>query len=118
MAWIREVCEDSVCGTALGLVKGTFVVSWFTTAETEEIFSLKQLALSVMEKSPEFVTESATCEVLKQGQTSALQTVAQNAPPEAIAAGVIAAAEVVCTKAFKYRFTDVLLGACLNLAGC
>jgi hypothetical protein len=118
MPWIKEVCEDLVCGTALGMVKGIFGISLFTEAETEEIISLKKLALSVMAKSPEIVTEPIVCEAIRNGQKSALDTFAKNAPPESVAAGVITAAELVCTKAFKQRFTSVLMGACMNLVGC
>lgn len=32
--------------------------------------------------------------------------------------GVVTAAELVCNKAFKQRFAEVLMGACMNLAGC
>ena len=118
MPWIKEVCEDVVCGASLGVVKGIFGISLFTEAETEEINSLKNLALSVMEKSPEIVTEPIVCEAIRKGQKSALDTFAKNASPEAVAAGVVTAAELVCTKSFKQRFTNVLMGACLNLVGC
>lgn len=53
MPWITEikdVCKDVICGASVGLVKWVFAVSFFTTSETEEIMSLKQLALSVMRK--------------------------------------------------------------------
>jgi hypothetical protein len=118
MPWIKEVCEDIVCGGSLGIVKGVFGISLFTQAETEEIHNLKKLALSVMEKSPEIVTEPIVCEAIRKGQKSALDTFAKNASPEAVAAGVVTAAELVCTKSFKQRFTDVLMGACMNLVGC
>lgn len=118
MPWIRDVCEDVVCGGALGVVKGIFGVSFFTASETEEIVSLKKLTLSVMEKSPELVTEPVVCEAIRQGQKSALETFAKTAPPEAVAAGVVTAAELVCSKALKTRFTEVLMGACMNLVGC
>lgn len=118
MPWIKEVCEDVVCGGTLGVVKGIFGVSFFTASETEEIISLKKLALSVMEKSPEIVTEPVVCEAIRQGQKSALETFARKAPPEAVAAGVVTTAELVCSKALKTRFTEVLMGACMNLVGC
>jgi hypothetical protein len=118
MPWIKDVCEDVLCGATLGLVKGIFGVSLFTASETEEIVSLKKLALSVVEKSPQMVTEPILCDAIKAGQKSALETFAKNAPPEAVAAGVVTAAELVCGKAFKQRFGEVLMGACLNLAGC
>lgn len=118
MVWIREVCEDVVCGGTLGVVKGIFGLSFFTLSETEEIVSLKKLALSVIEKSPEIVTEPIVCEAIRQGQKSALETFSKKAPPEAVAAGVVTAAELVCSKALKTRFTEVLMGACMNLVGC
>ena len=71
-----------------------------------------------MEKSPEIVTEPIVCEGIRKGQKSALDTFAKNASPEAVAAGVVTAAELVCTKSFKERFGNVLMGACMNLVGC
>lgn len=118
MPWIKDVCEDAICGTSLGVVKGVFGISLFTPAETEEINSLKNLALSVMEKSPEIVTQPLVCEAIRKGQQSGLETFAKNASPEAVAAGVVTAAKLVCTKSFKKRFTEVLMGACMNLVGC
>jgi hydroxymethylpyrimidine/phosphomethylpyrimidine kinase len=118
MAWIKDVCEDDVCGGTLGVVKGIFGVSLFTASETEEIASLKNLALSVIEKSPQMVTEPIVCDAIKTGQKYALETFAKNAPLEAFAAGVVTAAKLVCGKAFKQRFGEVLMGACLNLTGC
>ena len=118
MSWIKEVCEDAICGSTLGIVKGIFGTSMFTEAETEEIVNLKKLALSVMEKSPKIVTEPVVCEAIREGQKSALDTFAKNASPEAVAAGVVTAAELVCTKSFKQRFADVLMGACMNLVSC
>jgi len=118
MSWIKDVCGDVLCGSGLGVVKGIFGISLFTEAETEEINSLKKLALSVMEKSPQIVTEPIVCQAIQNGQKSALDVFAKNASPEAVAAGVVIAAELVCTKSFKQRFTNVLMGACLNLVGC
>jgi len=118
MPWLKEICEDIVCGSALGAVKGVFGISMFTEAETEEINSLKKLALSVVAKSSERVTDPLICEGIRTGQKSALEMFAKTAPPEAVAAGVVAAAELVCTKSFKQRFTGILMGACLNLVGC
>jgi len=118
MSWLKDVCEDAICGSSLGIVKGVFGISLFTEAETVEINNLKNLALSVMEKSPEIVTEPIVCEAIRKGQKSALDTFAKNASPEAVAAGVVTAAELVCAKSFKQRFTDVLMGACMNLVGC
>ncbi len=89
MPWIKDVCEDIVCGGSLGVVKGVFGISLFTVAETEEINNLKKLALSVMEKSPEIVTEPLVCEGIRKGQKSALDAFAKNASP----AGVVTAAD-------------------------
>lgn len=118
MPWIKEFCEDAVVGGCLGMFKGIFGISLFTAAETEEIHSLKKLALSVIEKSPEISTEPLICEGVRKGQKAALDNFAKNASPEAVAAGVVTAAELVCTKSFKERFRKVLMGACLNLIGC
>jgi hypothetical protein len=118
MPWIKDVCIDTVCGGALGILKGAFGLSFLTADETEEIMSLKKLALSVMEKSPKIVGEPILCEAIRQGQKSALETFTKQATPEAVSAGVVIAAELVCKKAFKDRFADVLMGACLNLVGC
>jgi hypothetical protein len=118
MPWFTDVCKDLACGSSLGVVKGIFGISLFTAEETEEINSLKKLALSVMQKSPDIVTEPHVCDAIRNGQQSGLDSFVKNASPEAVAAGVVAAAEVVCTKSFKERFTDVLMGACLNLVGC
>jgi len=118
MPWIKEFCEDAVCGSCLGLVKGVFGISLFTSSETEEINSLKTLALSTIEKAPEFTTDALVCEGIKKGQKAALDQFTSKASPEMVAAGVVTAAELVCTKSFKSRFAEVLTGACLNLAGC
>jgi hypothetical protein len=118
MPWLKDVCVDTLCGASLGIVKGVFGISLFTAAEAEEILSLKQLALSVMQKSPEIVGEPIMCEAIRQGQKSALETFAKQATPEAVSAGVVVAAELLCKKAFTQRFADVLMGACLNLVGC
>jgi hypothetical protein len=118
MPWIKDVCVDAICGTCLGVVKGAFGISVFTTEEAEEINSLKKLALSVMGKSPATITDPIVCEAIRKGQKYGLEIFAKNASPEAIAAGVVTAAELVCTKSFKQRFADVLTGACLNIVGC
>ena len=60
--YIQNIYIDAICGSTLGLVKGLFGVSVFTEAEVEEIYSLKQLALSVLEKDPKLQTESIVCE--------------------------------------------------------
>jgi hypothetical protein len=118
MPWIKNVCVDAVCGSALGIAKGMFGISLFTADEAQEIVSLKKLALSVIEKSPSIVSEPLMCEAMKAGQQSALETFSRTATPEIVAAGVVTAAELVCGKALKQRFSEVLMGACLNLVGC
>ena len=118
MPWIKEVCEDVICGVSLGIVKGVFGISFFTEAEVKEIHSLKKLTLSVIEKSPKIVPDPVICEGIRKGQQAALDKFSKNASPEVVAAGVVTAAELVCTKSFKARFTKVLMGACLNLVGC
>ena len=115
---IQDFGVDAICGGCLGFAKGVFGVSLFTTEEVEEINSLKNLALSVMRKSPDITTDPVVCEAIRKGQKSGLETFAKNASPEAIAAGVVSAAELVCTKAFKQRFACVLKGACLNIVSC
>lgn len=114
MAWIRETCEDVICGGGLGILKRVFGISLFTDTEVEEITSLKKLTLSIMEKSSQIVTEP----IIRQGQKAGLETFKNNASPEMIAAGVVTAAELVCNKSFKTRFTEILMGSCLNLVGC
>lgn len=53
MPWLKEVCQDAVCGISLELAQGVFGMAAFTTAEVE---AFKKLALSTIEKSPEFTT--------------------------------------------------------------
>jgi hypothetical protein len=118
MPWLKELCEDTICGGALGIVKGVCGLSLFTASETEEVMSLKTLALSTIEKAPEFTTDDLVCEGIKKSQKAALDQFASKASPEMVAAGVVTAAELVCTKSFKTRFASVLTGACLNLVGC
>jgi hypothetical protein len=57
MPWINDVYIDVLCGSSLGIVKGVFGILLFTELETEEINNLNQLALSIMEKSPQLVRE-------------------------------------------------------------
>jgi hypothetical protein len=118
MAWLENVCTDAICGSALGIINGVFGLSLFTSQEVEEINSLKKLALSVMEKTPEFSTEPVICEAIKNGQQTGLETFMKNAPPEVASTAVVTVIDIVCRKAFKERFKDVLMGACLNLIGC
>ncbi len=116
MPWLKELCEDTICGGALGIIKGVCGLSLFTASETEEIISLKKLALSTMKKALEFTTNALVCEGI--GQQAALDQFASKASPELVAAGMVTAAELVCAKSFKHRFACVLTGACLNLVGC
>jgi hypothetical protein len=71
-----------------------------------------------MEKAPEIVTQPIVCEEIKNGKISVIAQFSNNATPEMISSGVVTAASLVCNKAFKYRFTNVLMGACLNLTNC
>jgi hypothetical protein len=93
MPWFKYLCTDVLCGGSLGIVKGVFGLSIFTESETEEIVSLKKLALSVMQKAPEIVTEPIICEGIRNGPKSALETFTKRLSPEGVAAGVGTAAE-------------------------
>lgn len=115
MPWLKETCQEGICGIGLGIAKGVFGVSLFTSDEVTDINNCKKLALSVFEKSPEIVTDPAICEAIRQGKKSGLDAFVAKTSAEAFA---VAAAETVCTQAFKKRFADVLMGACLNLVGC
>jgi hypothetical protein len=118
MPWFRDLCGDAACGMTVGIINGVFGTALFTAEEAREIENLKKLAISVAEKAPKLVTDSATCDLIKDGQKLGLESFVKNAPKEAVTAGVVAAAELVCTKSFKARFSGVLMGACLNLVGC
>jgi hypothetical protein len=118
MPWIRNICVDAICGTCLGFVKGATGISLFTTEELDEVINLQKLALALIEKSPQVVTDDAICKAIREGQKSGLEMFVKNAPPELIATGLVTAAELVCNKSFKQRFGEVLIGACLNLVGC
>ncbi len=71
-----------------------------------------------MEKAPELATDPIVCEGIRSGQKSALETFTKGFSPEAVAAGMGTAAELVCTKSFKERFAGVLSNACPNLLNC
>lgn len=58
------------------------------------------------------------CDVIRQGHKSGLDAFANQASLEVVSAGVATAAELILNKAFKQRFADVLMGACLNLTSC
>jgi hypothetical protein len=115
---LKQHIADAVCGTAAGIVKGAFGLTYLSESEVKEVMSLKELALSTIKKAPEFVTDTAICEGIKKGQQAALDEFANKASPEMVAAGVVTAAELVCNKSFKARFASFLAGACLNLVGC
>jgi hypothetical protein len=114
----REICVDVLCGGGLGLVKGAFGVLIFTESETEKIYSLKQLALSVMTKAPKIATDPVICEGVRNGQKFALEAFTKGLSSEAVAVRVGTAAELVCNKSFLKRFTGVLTGACMNIINC
>lgn len=121
MSWfndtfLREYCVDAICGTTIGIAKGIFGA--FSEDEIREVMDLEKLAEATIKKSPEFVTDAAICEGIKQGQYAALDEFAKTATPAMEEAGVILAAKLVCNKSFKARFASLLSGACLNLVGC
>jgi hypothetical protein len=118
MPWFKNVCIEVFYGGTLGVLKGAFGISLFTESETEELNSLKQLALSVMRKAPEITTDPIICEGIRNGRKSALESFTNGLSPEAVAVGVGTAAELVCNKSFKQRFASVLMGACLNIVNC
>jgi hypothetical protein len=118
MPWINKVCIDAICGTALGFVHGMFGASYFSETETSDIGELKQLALSIMQKSPNINTDPMVCEGIRSGRESALDAFSAGLSPESVAMGVGVAAQLVCRKSFVKRFSNVLTGACLNLTGC
>ncbi len=119
MPWgVKDVCKDVICGGSLGIVRGIFGISFFTESETEEIMSLRQLAISIMEKSSKPITDPSVCDGIREGKQSALKSFTKGASPETVNSGLVAAAELVCNKSFKLRFREVLVGACLNLVGC
>jgi len=74
---------------------------------------LKKLTESVLKKSSEFITEESVCEGIK-----ALAKFKSNLPPEAVEAGVGAAATLVCKKAFLPRFREILMDACVTITHC
>jgi len=118
MPWVKEICEDAICAIFCGGVKGLFGVSMFSSQEVEEIGNLQSLAESIAAKSPKFVTNPRICDGIQKGDMGSLKEFAANAQPEVVAVGVVSAAKLVCGKAAKTRFRDVLMGACLNLVGC
>ena len=122
-AWniIKENCVDAVAGAVTGICRGVFGIPLFTGPEAEEVSHLKSLALSVMEKAPSLAdqaTDPIICEAIKKSKEVALEKALKNMPKEAIAVGAVETARVVCGKAFRDRFSEVLMGACLNLVGC
>ena len=90
-------------------------VGFYTAQEFEEVESLKKLTESVLKKSSEFITEESVCEGIKDGSVKALAKFKSNLPPEAVEAGVGAAATLVCKKAFLPRFREILMDACFTI---
>ena len=113
-----EACFEAGCGLCLGFVKGICDVSLYTTQEFEEVESLKKLTESVLKKSSEFISEESVCEGIKDGSLKALSKFKSNLPPEAVEAGVGAAATLVCKKTFLPRFRDILMDACVTITHC
>jgi hypothetical protein len=115
MAWIEKICKEAACGMISGVAQQFFDISLFSPDEVVEIGALKDLGLSIMEKSKGIlVTDPSICKGIINRSLPALQTFRDSAPSKLVSAG----AAVVCHKAFKDRFAKVLMGACLNLTGC
>lgn len=74
----------------------------------------------MIDKSPplQAVADPRLCRDLANGDQGALAYIVENAPPEAVTSGLVAASQIVCKAAFRDRFKEVLIGACINLAGC
>lgn len=113
-----EAFLEAGCGLCLGFLKGVCGVSLYTAQEFDEIESLKRLTESVLKKSSEFITEESVCEGIKDGSVKALGKFKSNLPPEAVEAGVGAAATLVCKKAFLPRFREILMDACVTITHC
>jgi len=115
---IKELCKEATCGICKGLVKEAFNIELFDSTDAEEIQNLKQLALSVVQKSPQLHTPSDICNDILRKNPSAIDRFCEDLSPEAVTAGVGIAAQLVCKKSFRAGFAEVLTGACLNLVGC
>lgn len=113
-----EACYEAGCGLCLGFIKGVCGASFYTAQEFEEVESLKKLTESVLRKSREFTTEKSVCGAIKDGSVKALAEFKSNLPPEAVEAGVGAAATLVCKKAFLPRFREILMDACVTITYC
>jgi hypothetical protein len=112
---MKSLCQDAVCGIVAGSLEGLFGITFFSPGETEEIYRLKRLSVSVMAKSKVVTTDPAICQEIAKGSSTALQTFMDQPSTSEI---VAATALVVCEKAFLGRFKKVLMGACMNLTGC
>ena len=75
---------------------------------------MKKLTESVKE----YITEESVCEGIKNGSVKALAKFKNNLPPEAVEAGVGAAATLVYKKAFLPRFREILMDACVTITHC
>ena len=113
-AWVKDTCKNIVFDVTACILHGAFGYFLFTAEEHGEIQNLKKLALLVIEKSPESTTEPAVCETIKKTKQLGLEAFAKQASPEAIDAGAVATAKVVCSKTFNPRFIKVLIVACLK----
>ena len=121
VTFVREApqaCKDAACGFALGFVKACNLGSYFTESEVSEIMHMKTLAEAIKRKSVKLSTDKLICEGIDKGSKTALETFRQNLPPEAVEAGVGAAAGLVCSKSFLPRFAKVLKEACVTLTQC
>lgn len=54
-----------------------------------------------------YVYEDVFCEAIRKGEKWVLETFPNKASPEAVAAGIVTVAKLVCTKSYK-RFTRSL----------
>lgn len=77
--YIKDVCAKAFSGLAAG---GIFGVSLFSNSEVEEIENLKKLSVSIISKSPDFMTDRFICEEIIKDSKTDLQTFINNAPSE------------------------------------
>jgi hypothetical protein len=113
MGLIKKVCTEAFYGIASGVTKGVFGITSVSDLEVQNIEQLKKLTLSGLPRSADFSPDPSIGKGILKGSLPVLQTFLDNAPSKLVAAG----AAVICQKAFRERFKDLLMGACLNLTG-
>lgn len=113
-----QVCKETACGFVLGIAHVCNLGSYFTETEVTEIMHMKSLAESIRRKAIKLSTDKIVCEGIDAGSKTALETFQRNLPPEAVEAGVGAAAGLVCSKSFLPRFAKILKEACVTLTQC